>query len=291
MRWIGVTVVCMLLLCVLGNGQSPAAPTPQSPQSPQSIQLMEAARTEVSIPFAQSDTAAAYLIEPKGIEKRPAVLYLHWLGAPNGDKREFLTEATEVAKHGVIVLLIDLAWSRPGWFKERKLKDDPAMSRLEVQRIEAALRFLAKRANVDRTRIAIVGHDFGGMYALLALKEHPQATDDPPIKGLISVASTPRMSDWFLYGQKLSAAEELEYLKTMAELDPIRSARSSTVPALFQFAKCDEFISQVSAAELKRAYKGESEVRWYAGGHELHSAEAIRDRVQWLTKILQVQRQ
>jgi dienelactone hydrolase len=242
---------------------------------------------EISIPFQPNDTIAAYLVEANGSGKKPAVLYLHWLGAPNGDKREFLPDANEIAKQGTVALLIDMAWARPHWFSDRKLRDDLTMSNREISRIETALGFLAQRAEVDASRIAIVGHDFGAMYGMLATRNQA-GKQGPQIAAFISVASTPRMSDWFFYGQRLSADDEAAYIKQMAALDPIRNAPYLEVPALFQFAKCDEFISQTSAAELAKAYKGNHELKWYPGDHELNVPEARSDRLAWLSAILKI---
>src|SRR5258708_1255959 len=46
----------------------------------------------------------AYLIRPMGDGPFPAVLYFHWLGKPNGDRTEFLAEATAMAKQGTMSL-------------------------------------------------------------------------------------------------------------------------------------------------------------------------------------------
>src|SRR5256885_2299354 len=99
-----------LLLAIISSLQVQAQqPTHSSPTA------AAAGQTEVSIPLGDGH-ASAYLIEPSGGKKMPAVLYLHWLGEPKGDKQEFLDEASAVAGKGVVTLLVDMAWAAPGWF-------------------------------------------------------------------------------------------------------------------------------------------------------------------------------
>jgi len=229
---------------------------------------------------------SAYLLEPSQAGKYPAVLFLHWLGSPNGDKREFLPEGEQLRKRGTVGLLVDMGWSDPAWFRARKVEGDFETSMIEIEKINAALDFLGSNEMVDKTRIAIVGHDFGGMFAMACLKER---TKSPTAAFYVSVGSTPRLSDWFFYNTKLSAEQEGEYMKRVGPLDPIRVARELHVPALFQFAKEDEFISKASADQLFRAYAGPKELDLQDGPHDLNSDSAVKARVLWLKKKLQIE--
>src|SRR3954463_12350346 len=65
-------------------------------------------------------TCTAYLLEPDTPGRHPAVLYLHWLGSPNGDKREFLSEAQQLRSQGAVSLLLDMDWAQPKWFGSRE---------------------------------------------------------------------------------------------------------------------------------------------------------------------------
>src|SRR5947207_734657 len=173
-------------------------------------------------------------------------------------------------------------WAQPKWFGSRKLEQDYDMSLKLVEKINSALELIARKSNVDPKRIALVGHDFGGMYAMLSLRNEMK-TGKVTACAYISVASTPRMSDWFFYNTKLSAEDEALYIRKMGPLDPIRVAAELQVPSLFQFANNDEFISKTSAEQLYKAYAGPKQIDWQDGLHDLNSPGAIKARSEWLT--------
>ena len=63
-------------------------------------------------------------------------------------------------------LLIDAMWSAPDWCdKGRSTGADYANSIAQVIDLRRSLDVLLAQPDIDRNRIAYVGHDFGAMYA------------------------------------------------------------------------------------------------------------------------------
>ena len=116
---------------------------------------------------------------PASCKKNSAagVLFLHWLGEINNDRGEYLTEAITLAGQGVVSVLpagLLPVGAQPG-------RHRPATSRWSRTRWpRCARRSTGSRRSrgVDKTRIALVGHDYGAMYgALLAAVRPPRVGD------------------------------------------------------------------------------------------------------------------
>ncbi|HSS97333.1 MAG TPA: hypothetical protein VLK33_09895 [Terriglobales bacterium] len=220
---------------------------------------------------------SAYLITPKGKGPFASILYVHWLGDPETSNRtQFLKEAEEVAQHGAIALLIDMPWAVQGWFRNRSLRDDYDFSIRQVQNLKRAIDLLAQRSDVDRKRIAYVGHDFGATYGAILLGT------DSRIRYAVLMAGTPVLSDWFLLGSQIQGEEREAYIKKMGPLDPVNFiGKAKPVPLLLQFATKDKFIPKDKAELFVSSAVEPKEFRWYEAEHELN-AQAATERITWL---------
>ena len=117
----------------------------------------------------------ALLVPPAGRGPHPAVLYVHWLGVPaTSNSTEFLDEAVGLARFGVVSLLVDAAWSAPDWLPRSRFEDDFELSVRQVVELRRALDVLFSQPGVDPERLALVGHDFGAMYGVLAGAADPR---------------------------------------------------------------------------------------------------------------------
>jgi fermentation-respiration switch protein FrsA (DUF1100 family) len=133
---------------------------------------------------------------------------------------------------------------------------------------------------VDAKRFAYVGHDFGGMYGVLA-----GSLDQRPTHYVI-MAATPRFPDWYLYGPKLEGEAREAFIRQMSELDPIAHIPNlSPASILFQFATDDPHVPMERAEEFFVAAKEPKEMKRYQAGHGLNE-EATRDRKTWLNEKL-----
>ncbi|MEJ2758759.1 MAG: hypothetical protein P8046_09795, partial [Anaerolineales bacterium] len=140
---------------------------------------------------------AAYLVRPEEEtgQPYPAILFVHWYEpeAPNSNRTQFLNEAILLAQQGVVSMLVETMWSDRDWFLKRTQADDRAQAIQQVVELRQAMDILLAEPGVDPEKFFYVGHDFGGMYSVLA-----GAVDQRP-RGYVLMAATPRVPDWFLY--------------------------------------------------------------------------------------------
>ena len=223
----------------------------------------------------------AFLVSPAATAgPHPAVLYVHWLGEPATTNRtEFLDEAVALAGRGVYSLLVDTMWAEPKWYGQRVPEEDYAHSIRQVIELRRALDLLLAQPGVDSHRVALVGHDFGSMYGLLA-----GALDRRP-KTYVLIAGVPHFIDWFLFARQ--PQNPAAYRRQVAPLDPVNFiGRLAPASVFFQFAQKDDFVSATQAAEFFAAAGPNKHRVTYAGGHALHTAAVAAYRVAWLTREL-----
>jgi dienelactone hydrolase len=226
----------------------------------------------------------AYLVRPGSAAPGSCagVLFWHWLDskAPDGNRTQFRDEARDLAPAGVVSVLPQgrFPWSI-----------DPSGSAADVEeirregaRLRAGLDLLAARPGVDPARLAVVGHDFGGMLAILA------AAEDPRVRSLVVIAATPRWSDWFLPFWQIDE-DRIDYLRATRDIDPIeRIAAVAPRPVLLQFGERDWFIAPMAGWAFRRAAGGEPSVdlKTYDAEHDMRHAETRPDRAAFLARTL-----
>jgi dienelactone hydrolase len=225
---------------------------------------------------------AAELFQPEGEGSYGAILYVHWYEPESHDsnRSQFEEEAKEMARGGAVCLLVETLWSDHDFFIKRTQQDDMQNSTEEVVNTRRAIDFLLSQPNVDAKRFAYVGHDFGGMYGVLAGSLDQRPTD------YVVMAATPRFPDWYLYGPKLEGEAREAFIRQMSEIDPITHVPNlSPASVFFQFATDDPHIPMERAEEFFVAAKEPKEMQLYQAGHGLNE-EAIRDRKVWLKEKL-----
>lgn len=270
-----------------------AAAVPDKPQTPTfaydasrplGIASTGVVLRDISFAGAQGERIEATVVGPAEPGRHPAVLFAHWYEEPalNSNRTEFLPDALRLGRSGVVSLLVDTLWSDPKWFRTRKPSDDFATSVAQVENLRRALDVLASFDDVDASRIALVGHDFGAMYGSLV------AGVDRRVKALVFIAGTRSFADWFLLGRKLDPAAERAVRDELAPLDPLAYVgRIAPGPVLFQFAAKDPYVSKEAADALVAAAGEPRSVKFYDAGHAM-SIEALEDRVPWLLQALHV---
>src|SRR5262245_53481038 len=144
-------------------------PDPGTPLDVRVVSSSDRAGTQVvEITYAGASSTApvqgTIVRPPQGTRRGPAVLWVHWLGEPaTSNRTEFLEEAVKLSQQGVVSLLVDALWSQPDWYKKRTMDEDPAAFTAQVVSLRRGLALLAQEPEVDPARLAVVGHDFGGM--------------------------------------------------------------------------------------------------------------------------------
>jgi cephalosporin-C deacetylase-like acetyl esterase len=258
---------------------------------PVDVKLDAAKVTVQQLTYAQLDGSrnAATLVSPAAAATtpRPAILFLHWYGPPNptSNRTQYLPEAIDLAGSGVVSLLVDTPWSEERWFGTRDSARDYEFTVQMTKNVRRALDVLLAQPNLDRTRIAVVGHDFGAMWGALAV------ADDPRVTHFAYAAGTRSFSDWYLYTPKREGADREAFVAKLAPLDPIAHLpKIAPRPVLLQFGTRDEHVKNEAATAQADATKEPKTVKIYQNaGHEL-TYQARVDRLAWIRQQFKLQR-
>jgi dienelactone hydrolase len=224
----------------------------------------------------------AEMVRPEGEGSFPAILYVHWYESESitSHRSQFDEEAEELARSGAVCISIETLWSDRDFFLKRTQEDDFQNSIQEVVNIRRAMDLLLSQPDVDAKRFAYVGHDFGGMYGVLA-----GSLDGRPTHYVV-MAATPHFPDWYLYLPKLEGEPRRAFIRQMAEIDPIVHVQNlSPAEVFFQFATDDFHVPKERAEEFFTAAKDPKEMKWYESGHGLNE-DATRDRKAWVKEKL-----
>jgi len=224
----------------------------------------------------------AELFRPEGDGPFAAILYVHWYESESHDsnRSQFAGEAKEMARGGAVCLLIETLWSDIDFFLKRTQDDDMQNSMEEVVNIRRAMDLLLSQPGVDANRFAYVGHDFGGMYGVLA------GSLDKRLKHYVIMAATPRFPDWYLYLPKMEGEKRESFIKQMSEFDPITHVSNlSPASLLFQFGMDDPHVPKERGEDFFSAANKPKEIKWYVAGHGLNE-NAVDDRKKWLSEKL-----
>jgi len=295
-------LLCLAAGCASAGGQGSR---PAAPPRPEASRAYDARFPDPGTPLdlqviSTSDRAGAHVVEvtyagapgmapvrgtlvrpPEGTRRGPAVLWVHWLGEPGTSNRtEFLDEAVQLAQQGVVSLLVDALWSQPDWYKQRTMDDDPAAFTAQVVSLRRGLGLLSQEPGVDPGKLAVVGHDFGGMTGLLAA-----AADGRP-RCHVLLALTPRFQHWMFYDPKKHPTDEQDYRRKLAMLDPIDALPAVEGPMLVQLAKEDFYVPPEQIESWRQALRGKGELRTYATSHAMEAPQVRTDREEFLHRTL-----
>jgi dienelactone hydrolase len=238
----------------------------------------------VQTPFGYRRVAELFRPEAEG--SYAAILYIHWYEPPNpsSNRSQFIEEAKEMAGAGAVCLLVETLWSDNDFFLKRTQAEDIQNSIEETANIRRAIDLLLSQPAVDASRFALVGHDFGGMYGVLA-----GSLDRRPTHYVV-MAATPRFPDWYLYAPRMEGEAREDFIRQFAPLDPITHISNlSPAPILFQFGTDDFHVPKERTEEFFRAAKEPKEIQWYDCGHGLNE-RSTADRKAWLREMLSLEK-
>lgn len=215
----------------------------------------------------------AWLVEPPSGDARAGVLFLHWRGEHDSDRGEFLDEAVELAGSGVASILITQVF--PFVVGAEGLDHDRVEIGRQVRDARRALALL--RAKLGDAPVAVVGHDFGGMYAAILCGL------DPGLDAIVVMTPTTTWANWFIdFVHVVPAAEAPAYRAGLEDVDPITwIAGGADTPLLLQFAAADVFVPRSVVEGFTAAVGDLADARTYTTNHPLDEA-ARSDRIAWL---------
>jgi dienelactone hydrolase len=250
----------------------------------------------------ENDHVPAYLVLPGGNGPYPAIIWGHWMmdGSPLRNRDEFLEEALVLARAGVVSLLIDAPMVRPD-YKEKSSKDDPLgwaeqeseNERQEIVDLRRGLDLLISRQQVDRHRIAYVGHSFGAHAgAILAGVEKRiccfvlmagSYSDEEDLRNATS-------GDVFNWKQQVGKDKVEQYIENYAWDDPANFIGHTDAQSIFlQFATGDH-VSREQAQKWLNAFSAkDKKMEFYDAPHALNAAARL-DRDRWLQQHLKFKR-
>jgi dienelactone hydrolase len=239
---------------------------------------------DIKIQVPKQQPLRAYLVLP-GKPARPhrasAVLFLHWFAPPakDSDRTEFLAEAVRLADQGVVSLLPQLSfpWAADPVGDRR----DAATIEAQLVAVQHAFDALSRRPEVDRNRVAVVGHDYGAMYGL------DLAARNPRVAAVVSMAADATWSNWFnKYWLGLEGEAATAYARLFGDLDPVVAARTAGArPLYFQWSSNDIFVPAEVRAAFSAAAPSAKVSVYDRVEHELGVA-ALTDRDAWLIQVL-----
>jgi len=255
---------------------------------------------ELNYSGASGDRVPAYLLIPSGGGPFPAIIWAHWLmkGSPLANKDEFLEEALVLARSGVVSLLIDAPQARNDWVEAKgstleQVKQQSEAAAHQVIDLRRGVDLLWGRADVDRHRIAFVGHSWDAhvgailagvetrivAYVLMASgysdEEETFASTNPETMAHIKEAGVENVR---------------EYFHEYAWDDPVYFLGHTDREGIFlQFASGDPISKEMGQKYLDRFSAKDKKMEFYDAGHALNAAARL-DRDRWLQKHLGVKK-
>jgi dienelactone hydrolase len=229
---------------------------------------------DIRVPVPGQHAVPAYLVRSAGRlapRTHAGILFLHWLGQIHSDRSEFLAEAIELAPRGAVSLLPQgiFPWQAAPTGKRR----DVTTIKRQLAVFQASLNWLIARRYVNRSRIAVVGHDYGAMYGALL------ANSDSRVHTAVLATPDATWGHWFVkYWLGFTGKRAARYDALFASLQPVRHVSRLGKRELFQWAGTDIFVSASVRKQFAR-HAPRARVDLYpTADHQLTSAaEADRD--------------
>jgi cephalosporin-C deacetylase-like acetyl esterase len=234
----------------------------------------------------------AYLVVPKGRGPFAAVIWGHWYwdNSSMRNRKQFLDEAIVLAQAGVVSLLTDGPVVRPGYQKIKDPLDDRHWSEFfqQVMDMRRGIDVLVARKDVDRRRIAFVGHSYNaGVGALLS-------GVDRRFKAFVLMAGS--MSDeigretkeFQEFRQRFGPEKVDAFIAKTAYLDQGKYVSHAAPAVVFlQYATQESFLTPERARQYAAVVSEPKQFKLYDAPHSLN-AEARRDRIAFLTQQLKL---
>jgi len=233
----------------------------------------------------------AYLVVPDGRGKFAAILWGHWMmpKSPTANRGEFLDEAVAIAPAGVVSLLIDAPYVRPGFKPDPNPlgPQDAEVTQQQVIDLRRGLDLLLSRSDVDAKRVAFVGHSFDAQCGAIldAVDKRPAAFVfmGNPVSVRETVLSSDR-PDIVQFRNSVPMDKLKAYLDANDWTDPATyAAHLGPAPAFFQYGTHDEFLPVDEARHYFESSAGPKQMKFYDSTHALNAAARL-DRYEFLRR-------
>jgi dienelactone hydrolase len=249
--------------------------------SPSAVASQPAAKSSVvirDVTLNVDGTAVSmYVVAPTGhrAHSHAGILFMHWFapGTVGADRTEYLADAVGLAERGTVSFLPQ--GSFPWQADPVGTRADAQASRHQLAVFRGLLDRLANRPDVDPTRVAVVGHDYGAMYAALL------ARTDGYVHAAVLETPDATWENWFLkFWLGFEGDQATQYAATFGGLEPVDAIHGLGDRIYLQFADDDFFIPEEVRTAFAASDPG-AKVSLYAAAHELNT-DATADRLAWL---------
>jgi dienelactone hydrolase len=255
---------------------------------------------ELNYAGASGDRVPAYLLIPPGNGPFPAIIWGHWLmkGSPLANKDEFMDEAIVLARSGVVSLLIDAPQVRHDWVEDKggtlaTIKQQSEAAAHQVTDLRRGVDLLYLRHDVDRKRIAYVGHSFSAhVGAILAGVETRISAYVLMASGYSDEEDAFASKDPQTIAHIKEVGEDNfhEYFREYAWDDPVYFLGHTDRESIFlQFASGDPISKEMAQKYLDRFSAKDKKMEFYNAPHALNAAARL-DRDRWLQKHLGIKK-
>jgi dienelactone hydrolase len=250
---------------------------------------------ELNYAGAEDSRVPAYLLIPPGKGPFAGVIWGHWLkpGSPLANKDEFLEEAMALARSGVVSVLIDAPQVRHDFVPEKggieAMRQHGEAGGRQVLDLRRAVDLLYSRQDVDRKRIAYVGHSWNAHTGAILAGVETRIDSFVLMAGNYSTEETYFASkDPKILAQRkeMGDGELKDYFYEHAWDDPVYFLGHTDRESIFlQFGSQDSISKEQAQKYLGMFSAKDKKMEFYDAGHALNSAARL-DRDRWLQKQL-----
>ena len=247
---------------------------------------------DITYDSPKGGTVPAYLVVPKGRGPFAAVVWGHWCWQNSSmrNRKEFLDEAVAMAQTGLVSLLTDHPMSRPGYVPIKDPLDERSATEFLQQVIDMrrGVDLLTARSDVDRKRIAYVGHSCNAAVGALLSGLDRRFKAFVLMAGTTSDEVSQRTKEYQEFRQKIGPEKLDAFTAKYYYLDQGKFV-SHAAPAviLLQYGSREKFLNAERGSQYAAIVSEPKQLKIYDAEHALN-AEARRDRIQFLIEQLRL---
>ncbi len=226
-----------------------------------------------------------------GIHKPPLTILIHGFGQTKTDKK-FVELSRELVKKEISVFRFDFSGCGDSQGKLEK-----TTVKKQVADLHSAIKTILKEVNVDKKRIAFVGHSLGGVIGLLLEKQTKFSFKTGVLwapafnqKKLFSIWHSPKeIKRWKKQGYLIHKDKKIgvNYLKENEKKDYSFLLSNLNLPLLIIHAIDDEVVPIKESEKIAKKYHLKLE-RLLNGGHKFEDYDQqkllIKKTIDWIKK-------
>jgi dienelactone hydrolase len=247
---------------------------------------------DISYASPKGGCVPAYLVVPEGKGPFAAVLWGHWYWPHSAffNRKEFLEEAIVLARAGMVSLLTTGPGARLGHKDDpNPLNEQQAADRIQqIVDIRRGADLLLARADVDRDRLAYVGHSYNATVGGYLSGIDKRFQSFVLMAGNLSDELDLKTDEFQKLRKEIGSEKFDAFAAKYAWLDPGKFVSHAAPATVFlQFAAKEDFLTPERARQYAAVVSEPKQFKLYDAPHALN-AEARRDRIAFLTAQLKL---